>query len=511
MKKAMSIMLASLMLVSLFAVNVSASIEAGIPAQTVSLFEDFNDAEYKLPLTGNAAANYTVADGDKAHSARKTGVSVNLPEQYTLEFDMLFEDNQYRPVNQMFIYINDADCSTVKNFGVKLMDGSFKLDTWYTIKLVVDESKMSGTNDLSGTAHVKMYQKLKGEDTYKESTHTNGSDGTVSSDETFVYRSHTAYADTNNVLGDNAIGFNSYMVFDNVKVSWIKDAVPYPVIGVLHAEDFEGKTPSLIGSQGSLVTEDGNSYMEMYLKSTGAEQYNAEKDTYAASYGSSGTVNFDSMPQYFILTADICMATDNTQPFLFEYFTDDINNANVAGETANIKITTDKVTAGEWYTVKIVKTGNQKFTATMVNLETGETTTPAVNTTNNISGRGTYNRALFRIINEGSDADKVHHWLIDNVMIAELGAAALKGATVADGTVTAELSMDAGVAVATPVLALYKEGRLVAVDYSYNEATFGVDGADVTLTATGDYDQACVLLWNDGTPVMEEFDITSNL
>ena len=131
------------------------------------------------------------------------------------------------------------------------------------------------------------------------------------------------------------------MVFDNVKVSWVEDAVPYPAIGVLCAEDFEGKTPSFIGLQGSLVTEDGNSYMDMYMKSTGDEQYNAEKETYAVSYGSSGTVNFESLPQNFILTADICMAADNTQPFLFEYFTDDVNNANTAGEAANIKITAD--------------------------------------------------------------------------------------------------------------------------------------------------------------------------
>ena len=86
---------------------------------------------------------------------------------------------------------------------------------------------------------VKMYQKLKGEDAYKESIHTKGSDGTVTSDETFVYRSHTAYADTTNVLGANAFGFNSYMVFDNVKVSWIEDAVEYPSTGVLYTEDFE--------------------------------------------------------------------------------------------------------------------------------------------------------------------------------------------------------------------------------------------------------------------------------
>lgn len=509
MKKVMSFVLASLTLVSLFAVNVSASLETGIPAKTESLFEDFNDAEYTLSLTGNTPANYTVANGDKAHSARKTGVSVNLPEQYTLEFDILVEDSQYRNPGQMYIYINDADCSTVKNFGVKLMPESYKLNTWYTLKLVVDESKMSGTNDLSGTAHVKMYQKLKGEDAYKESIHTNGTDGTVVDDETFVYRSHTVYA--NDVIGGNAIGFNSYMVFDNVKVSWDREAISYPAIGVLHVEDFEGKTQSFIGSQGTLVTEAGNSYMDMYLKSTGDEQYNAETEKYSNSFGSSATVNFDSLPQYFILTADICMAADNTQPFLLEYFTDDINNANTAGEAANIKITADKVTAGEWYTVKIVKTGSQKFIATMKNLETGEITTPAVNTTGNVSGRGTYNRVLFRIWNEGSDADKVHHWLIDNVMIAELGAAALKSATVADGTVNAELSMDAGVATATPILALYKEDRLVDVDYRYNEANFGVDGADVTLTASGDYDKAYVLLWDETTPVMKTFDITSNL
>ena len=111
---------------------------------------------------------------------------------------------------------------------------------------------------------------------------------------------------------------------------------------VLITEDFEGESPAFIGNQGTLLpvdettdsgtdtgsgcdgtaataeeadTEAVNHYMDLYLATV--------SDYSGYNYGSSAQEYVDSMPESFMLTADIYQEADNTNDFFFEYFSDE--------------------------------------------------------------------------------------------------------------------------------------------------------------------------------------------
>ena len=110
-------------------------------------------------------------------------------------------------------------------------------------------------------------------------------------------------------------------------------------------------------------------------------------------------------------------------------------------------------------------------------------------------------------------ASSVSHWRIDNVTVAEAGAASIIGKTVDEttGATTVKVSVDAKAYTATPVLATFASDRLVAADFA--DVTLSADGATADLALADSYDEAVLYLWNGlgGAPFMEAWDITAEL
>lgn len=208
---------------------------------------------------------------------------------------------------------------------------------------------------------------------------------------------------------------------------------------ILIEEDFEGASPAFVGGDAVLmpknISSDSGSNSSGGCEgsgsgsgeeSSGEDNVNNYLEIYRVTanehsgydYGSSAQVKVDSMPENFILTADIYKCADNTQPFIFEYFADDKDGDGAADAYGGAVLQESDVSAEQWYTLTLTKTngknGTATFKSTLVNKKTGLTTTPAITRTANVSGRDEANRFMFRVSNM---AGGIHHWLIDNVVV----------------------------------------------------------------------------------------------
>lgn len=207
---------------------------------------------------------------------------------------------------------------------------------------------------------------------------------------------------------------------------------------ILITEDFEGSSPKFVGAQATLMpksessgsntggkgcennggegssesTENVNHYIDLY-KTTAADYVGKE-------YGWSSQVYVDSLPDNFMLTADIYKEEDNTNPFIFSYFTDDKDGDGRSDCHGQMVLSPDDVEAGKWYTYTARKVGGTGalgvFNATLVDKETGVETKPIVLRNNEVSSASAINRFFFRTVNL---AGETSHWRIDNVTVEE--------------------------------------------------------------------------------------------
>lgn len=538
MKKCLSMALAVVMIMSLFAVNVSAKLVLGEPEKTVYLVnQDFQDAE-KLDLTSEAADGVVVPE---AEGSDNNVAKLNATNRYIVAsqassisdsvFTVQFDVKAVNPTSAIDIVVRtDEDASFAPyGYNLRITYSNFKnaedwsADTnWYTYSAKIDTTELRTNGGAFSYKNVEMKRTLKGEDNWVSVPYNQGynyvtkeiSDATPARRVAWRplqnaerARMSSTWANGISIACDNrssddsdggAWADNEYLI-DNIKISYVKDAVDYPSTGILLTEDYEGTTKNF----GTPTIVDGNNCLELYKKTEGGNE--------KPDYGSSETATFASLPQNFILTADVCMASDNTQPLFLEYFTDTLGG-NVAGEAYNMGLKPTEVTAGEWYTMKLAKVGDFSYRGTLKNHKTGEITTFKPVGNSNISGKGIYNRLLFRIVNEASDADKVFHWFIDNIMVTEVGAMAISNIEKVDGAVSATVNVDAATT-ATPAkakvfVAIYSDNRLVDIDFE--DLTFaGTDGETANVDVEGEFDKVYLYLWNGTIPVVDKYDITA--
>jgi len=548
MKKVLSIALAVMMTVSLFAVNVSASVIAGEPEETIYLVnQDFEDADnMDLTLYG-AAETYVVAEEEGSENtvmklvpgnrnANASGAKSIAKSTYTVEFDV----KAINPAAGIDIVLNLDEDKEFSPYGdvLRITSSNFKnlsdwsADTnWYTYKAVISVGALrtnpytvneDGSKTLNPLHYrnVSLTRALKGTNTWEKINPNYGYNAVTQAQCQAKESLRLGYRVLNNTTAagnssTNAAGVSlalyggsvasgdvwadtDYLI-DNFKVSYVKDAVTYPSMGILVNENYEGTTKHF----GVPVEVDGNKCIELYKKTEGGNEANA--------YGSSSVVNVESLPQQFILTADVCMAADNTQPLMVEYFTDTLGN-NVAGEARNMVVDDSLLTVGEWYTLKLAKVGSFSYRGVLENHKTGEVTEFVPTSYSNISGTGTYNRLMFRIVNEKGDADKVFHWYIDNIMLTEIGAMVIADVEKADGALALTINADTATSVlkntkARAFVAVYNENRLVDIDFKDME--FGAEGATDDFVVEGEFDAAYAYLWNTTAPLMEKYDITA--
>lgn len=151
MKKVLSVILATIMLVSLFAVNASAMISKTY--QDVMLSQDFSD-ETKLDFTAGTYGKTTVADGCVTlHTPSSTVLHVSSPTavdetNWTLEFDVRrnsdFADTSYYGViftcnKSAYKGVQDKIDNYIENYGIYIPLMQNEKNVWYTYRITFDE------------------------------------------------------------------------------------------------------------------------------------------------------------------------------------------------------------------------------------------------------------------------------------------------------------------------------------------------------------------------------------
>ena len=196
--------------------------------------------------------------------------------------------------------------------------------------------------------------------------------------------------------------------------------IKYASGNVLYYEDFEGENPEIAKSDVCEIQEeaDGNKYMDIY---TDDRPNNGQ-------YDGSNTIYFDSLPADFVITLDICRASDDDVEFWIEYYSDSFgttnsNGQNVAKFVKRININSWYWKRDTWYRLEYVKYPDNSVKATMVERDTGTPLTVQSNwytETTTASTATSYNRFLIRT-DLYNDTVK-YHWLVDNISLTELGA-----------------------------------------------------------------------------------------
>lgn len=551
MKKVLSIMLAAMMLISLFAIGASASVATYEGYDFVTVFDTSENVKSALPYVNTSAyasgatptSSFATVDDNEVAILKgnpngadwvfgQAVATLTALDKFTLEFDVNVVDCS-DALNVAFktdkgvigVYVTPATFvgaeltkGSLKAHTAKITDlNSVKLNQWFNFKITVDKT-IYNASDAEATrknAVTVEYKKAEEESFKTLSLFTGGSYAyklggrLTTANPTWTGGGAVAFSPDADAYAycvdadDNSIRDNAEYHIDNVKLTGRTNKVTYPAKGVLVAENFEGSSRAFVGGQATLVGDDANKYIDFYRDDTKNSN----------GYGATGEFKPASLPQEFVVTADVCKEADNTQDLIIEYFTDTLGavNANgqlLAGAASGIVIDQSKFEAGKWYTVKVARKNITYPQVTVVDKETGETQTFNAAIRANVSGTTSYNRLFFRALNT---AESISHWRIDNVMVAEAGAASIISATAEGDAVSAKISVDAKEYTATPVLATFVGNRLAAVDFA--DVDLSAEGAEVDLAVSGAYDEAIVYLWNGlgGAPFMETWDITNNI
>ena len=506
MKKLISIVLCMMMISSLVAMNVSASVV--MRANQVDLvnddFEGLASAEEIIfagaQLGEDAEGSYIYSD----KYARPRFQSENFPENgsYTIEFDSKFSSTEDGSAQMISVFvldhklveaINSSDVTTSLDFEIRgdvdMEAKGIDKDKWYSFRIIFDTSKgitfNSGWGRVLGDGIVLQWKERGAAEWKTAMTKVGAMDLTGENLWYEVDRDYWKYINSSD-METPGFAFQTRTFLDNLKISY---ADPIPSTGVLYSDDFEGAT-NLKSGIASVEYKDGNGYLA--LKGAGS------------NWTGSGYATATQIPENFILTMDIYKEADCENPLVFEYWQSNVNETGVWGQ---VGINAADVEANKWYTLKIAKiAAGRTYIATVENKETGEVT--EVVPRNNVQGITSYHPGEFMF--RGWSGSGVINWKVDNFILTEATAASLPVINAADDAVELTVSADAISETITPILALYNGGRLVDIDWDTKDNA--TDGVSAELAAAGSYDAAKIFVWDSfdtATPLMAmPWDIT---
>lgn len=506
MKKLVSLTLAAVMSLSLFAVGTSAAVPVKVDDVNISIAQDF-EGDVAYFSKGCSKSGEVVLDGDGTvfdlDGRTQTEAAVaGLKEatSFTLRFDakapfasadlrLYFKNNLgnymvvlrpglFVPLTQQLRADFDKESAIYKgmwtNSATAESEDALVSDQWYNFVITVDNEALNNTltvDSILKAVEVKYkkaedaeYAVVTGNKTYTPWEATwypmlgaicdTATCNVAFANSAEVGQQYSVWffdkeADTITKVGDKA-----HYVVDNIKLDAVEVGEEFETNGVIFHEDYEGESNKLnFGKFSKTVTdESGNTYLEIDIPTT------ASGTEGVAKYMESNRIVAPSLPEGFIWTVDVCPLDANSVDFKLEYFSDSFGTTRekvVNGETitepvaathGDYAVSKAYMKVGEWFRFKLVKyPGVEKPVATVTNLTTGSRlfANAAVNREGNISGIENINRFFIR--SSLYNDTRVFKWAVDNFTITELGAESLVYATKEDDTVTACINVDAGV------------------------------------------------------------------
>lgn len=534
MKKILSIALACVMIVSLFAVNVFAATGNYVEKSNTYLDEKFQgEAPYKF-------GNVEVSDGvatlltSKGASPIKAKTNIDLPSKFILEFDLACPEG-----TEAYLVFSDSNNAEEKRYSVQIQPNSYTAGVNYSYRFVIDQSKLSLNGGSSNWPAIEHYRKAAGttdewvQGVYnldaagKWAKYADGSNATYRGTSAIKYAS----ADwLSNSIGANAMAFWMYndttglaTTIDNVKIYETYEEL-VSVTEYVAKEDFEGEEYLLDG----FTVTDGvaslaNSTSDAAIKPVVANPFDGK----------------------YVFEFDMECSLATAEPyFLFK------NTANAADPYFALQLAIGTFEADKNYTYK--------FIIDPAKLESGVNNYKAVEYYRKEVGTDTWRKGVYAksgtvgkwaLNEEGNDityvagtpavrylgssdyakdiADKsVGFWLwssattpstlkIDNVKLSKTGYVNVSEIVNDGEKIGAKVEFDDADAIdlstqRSAFLALYNGERLVAVDMNKVDAENGLYTAELAVDKA-DYDEAKIFVWEtaDNTPALPEvFDLT---
>ncbi len=502
MKKLISLVLCIMMISSLFAMNASASVAIGdMPETAYPINQSFEDADNLMFTTiawkngSGAVAVETVDDNSFAdiYLGGKLDTTLDIAyigsgnldgavpnKGYTMAFDVYPVDTS---VSLRVLYNSDTTTNQNARYGIAIPASAFPtMNQWYSVKMVVAE------NYVNPEVSISVYVKSAVDSDYTKIAHTGLYSPVMLSGHTFFIGAETRYNVNNSETVDNT----RYKI-DNVVLYYRTAQSEYPSTGVIAYENYEGTTQSLKGQKATVAGDLENYYL------TVLNDEDADDDRIAGTFAGSTMWAIERVPENFIITFDICQNAGNEQNFNLEYYDEKNTSVKVKDHWGQLYVTADKCEVGKWYRAKVHVNCGVVKTLSFVDLETGDSVEGVA------FGRGTTDITTSKnsLIVRPFNNQGIFNWSLDNIVLTEAAAASLPEINATADEVAVTVSADAISETVAPVLALYKENRLVDIDWDTKDNT--VEGVSAELTATGEYDEAVVFIW-DGfencTPLM---------
>ncbi len=336
-----------MMVASVFAINASAATGEYVQAPASFYTEDF-DGETHTFVGYSAGAAWTggLAEGDtdegnayKMYDKSGQGAAVNMPANYTLEFDFCHAKEDVVATSCIKVFIADADSTaTVKNFGMYIGLLPFTKDEWYTLKLVVDESKLTATGDTPSGA-VTLYWKAKGAADWTLATQD--TDNNFDSSTTLYYRSYSGFGNT--LYGESAIGIGGADMVngmvDNINAYAYEDVLA-GANDYAAKEDFSGITYALtnVSVSDGVATTSGAAVVSADLPEKFVIEFDLQ--TSAAPYDVSFR-DTDCADQPYCALRILGGSYDPTKTYTYKFIIDQSELVNDNGNT--------QAAAIDWY------------------------------------------------------------------------------------------------------------------------------------------------------------------
>jgi len=405
MKKIISLLLCTIFMLRVLPHTASASVIVASGGEKLNVFQNYEsgsggDFAYGCYSSGEITEsdNSMVWDlnGQKQLEASIEGLEKT--EKFTLEFDVkaLFASSELR------IYLKKGTL----NYGIRIHPGTFadlyekkrsdfpkdsniyKLmwmnsaaaedesdlvaDRWYSFKINV-KSELLGTeySDQNVLNAVKVFYKEKGENGYRI---LNGSTveapwkagwnpaplllcnkktcnvAVRSAADGGQQYAVWSFDEENDTIDKTTLASKAHYQIDNIGIT----SGMYPSSGVIHHEDFEGDNPTLMFDGFSTIETDekGNRYLKIDIPE--------RTKNGVSKYMSSEEITAETLPEGFIMTADLCMLDENSVDFKLEYFSDSFGTTNQDGEMVakthgDYALSRYDWNVGDWYRLRLVK------------------------------------------------------------------------------------------------------------------------------------------------------------
>jgi len=561
MKKLLSIMLAVMMVASLFAINASAAVSHGATSHVIG-FQDFSDVESNtfMAISGYGDADTNVVDGamkvtfaqeDASYSQIKATASqvdfTQLPDVFYLDFDVKVVNASLPIIIGFCLPTKDEEGNAVDGrIGARIFPACFNpeitktsayktdstlydINKSFSFRVVVDQSKYYAdrenliSNNLGDNLYdvIKIYKREEGgfynamakyntggNFVYTTGYRTGSAGGVV----TLNYTNDAIGIIVNKAADDSSFAANTEYIFDNIKLSWEESI---PTKGVISYQDYEGtltvSTSASYGVGTPMVSEDGNHFLKLTTVNDG-------KNTNALIVPAD---NADFTKDDVTVTFDVCAKKPGAI------------NVEVYGKTDNISVndqetmafirTDEAIEVDKWYRVKFSFGGDITNKVAVKNLTDGgdwEVLKYASNGSQSeankefgVGGCGSSASGRIRICSdydsrrqpEGADPTDVEWW-IDNIMITNTEAISFPAVNVTDEEIAVTVDFEDGAVLKAEtmkaVLAVYDEaGRLVDVSMDAKAAAAGeISGAKLSVDAASytENGEIKLLVWDGG-------------